>query len=192
MDNLLDLIYALGKHLGEKVTLRQLALEAEVPYTTAYRSINRNKGLFTFEKKSSAILCSLNTQDMIILSHLSLAERKKADDFCRKDKEISVIRADLPEGSYSAALFGSRAGGKHRKGSDIDIMIINKDGKKDISFSKHEMLFRIQVNPIFMSAKEFRHMLKEKDHNLADEIIRNHIILHGESYFWRTVLEDGT
>ncbi|MBU0535809.1 MAG: nucleotidyltransferase domain-containing protein [Nanoarchaeota archaeon] len=191
MDNLLDLVYVLGKHLGENVTLRQLALEAGVPYTTAYRAVKLNNSLFELEKKGSATLCSLNTKDMIILSHLSLAERKKADDFCRKNKEISVIRADLPEGNYSAVLFGSRAGGKHRKDSDIDLMVINKDGKKNIGFSKHEMLFKIRINPIFMTAKEFRHMLKEKEHNLADEVIKNHIVLHGESYFWRTVLEDG-
>ncbi|MBU0535800.1 MAG: nucleotidyltransferase domain-containing protein [Nanoarchaeota archaeon] len=181
----------MGKNLDNKITLRQLSKDAGVPYTTAYRAVNQNKEVFILERKGSVILCSLNLQDKITLSYLSLAERKKADSFCNKHKEISVIRKDLPEGDYAAALFGSRAEEKHRKESDIDIIVINKDGKKNISFSKNEMLFRIRINPIFMSIKEFQHMLKEKDHNLADEVMGNHIILHGEGYFWRTVLEDG-
>jgi len=191
MDNLLNLIYVLGKNMGNSLTLRQLSVEAGVPYTTANRVVKQNKGIFTLEKKGSSILCSLNINDRITLSYLSLAERKKADDFCQKNKEISVIRTDLPKGDYAAILFGSHAGGKNRKKSDIDIMVINKDGSKSISFSKHEMLFKLEINPIFMSSDEFRQMLEEKEHNLADEIIKNHIILCGEEYFWRMVLYGG-
>lgn len=191
MDNLLDLIYILGKNIGNPLTLRQLSKDAAVPYTTASRLIKEREKLFILEKKGSAILCSINLKDRIAASYLALAERKKADDFCRSSKEISVIRTDLPEGDYAAVLFGSRAAEKHRKESDIDILVINRDGRKNISFSKHGMLFRLKINPIFMSIGEFKHMLEEKGHNLADEIIKNHIVLHGEEYFWRIIFEHG-
>ena len=39
-------------------------------------------------------------------------------------------------------LFGSYAKGKETEKSDIDILVINKDGKKSISFSKHELLYQ--------------------------------------------------
>lgn len=191
MDNLLSLIYTLGKNIGNSLTLRQLSVDAGVPYTTANRIVKQNEGIFTLEKKGSSILCSLNIKDRITLSYLSLAERKKADDFCQKDKEMSVIRTDLPKGDYAAILFGSRAGGRNREKSDIDLMIINKDGSKSMSFSKNEMIFKLEINPIFMSANEFRQMLEEEERNLADEIIKNHIILYGEEYFWRIVLYGG-
>lgn len=191
MDNLLSLIRILGRNIGSQLTLRQLASDAAVPYTTANRLIKKNSSLFMLEKKGSSILCSLNTKDRIILSYLALSERRKAEDFYKKNKEAAVIKKDLPQGDYTAVLFGSRADENHRKESDIDIILINKDGRKNISFSKYALLFKIEINPIFMSAKEFGKMLKEDGHNLADEIIKKHIILYNEEYFWKLVLENG-
>lgn len=99
-----------------------------------------------------------------------------------------MIRSELPEGNRAVVLFGSRASEKAREKSDIDIVVINKDGKKDISFSKQEMLFKLEINPLFMARKEFTHMLTEKDHNLGHEIMNNHIILQGEECFWSAAL----
>ena len=35
-------------------------------------------------------------------------------------------------------------------------------GKKDLSFSKYELLFKKKINPIFINVKEFKNMLKDK------------------------------
>lgn len=191
MDNLLKLVYELGKNIGNPITIRVLSVYAKVPYTTANRLIKQNKELFIAEKKGNSILCSINTDDPITKNYLVLAERKKANSFCKKNKKISVIRTELPKEDYAAILFGSRAEEKQRKKSDIDLLILNKNGKKNISFSKHEMLFNVEINPLFMSKKEFKHMLAGKKHNLADEVIKNHIILHGEEYFWNIILKNG-
>ena len=188
MDNLLKMTYILGKNLGQTITMRQLSKEAGVPYTTARRTINSNSSIIITEEKGSSILCKLNTQHPLIRSYLALSERNAADDFCRKNKEISVIKSELPRASRAVVLFGSRASGKERVKSDIDLLVINNDGKKDISFSKQEMLFKLEINSLFMTGKEFKLMLNEEDHNLGHEIMRNHIILQGEEYFWSVAL----
>ena len=88
-------------------------------------------------------------------------------------------------------LFGSGAKGEDTEKSDIDLCVVNKEGKKNIKFSKFELLFKLEINPIYLKDKEFKHMLKEEEQNLAKEIIKKHIILYGEEYFWNLVWKNG-
>ena len=187
MDNLLKLVYALGQNLRDEIPIRQLSQEANVPYTTAYRLIKNNENLFLINKKGNIKLCSLNIKDNITKNYLILAERKQAESFMEKQPMFKILKKDLPRGDYCLILFGSRANETNREKSDVDLCIVNKDGKKNISFSKFELLYKLEVNPLFMLKMEFKSLLKEKEHNLGDEIIKKHIILYGEEYFWNLV-----
>jgi hypothetical protein len=70
-------------------------------------------------------------------------------------------------------------------------MVINKNGQNFISFKKFEMLYKIEVNSMFMTKKEFEEMLKDEEHNLGNEVIKKHIILYGEEYFWELIWKNG-
>ena len=190
MDNLLKLICTLGKNLNNEITIRQLSKESKVPYTTTYRLIKNNKEIFNINQKGNIKLCSLNFKDNITKNYLILSERKEADFFIKRQPQFKVLKEELPRGDYSLILFGSRAEGKNREKSDVDLCIINKDGKKNINFSKFELLFKLEINPIYLSNKEFKQMLREREQNLAKEIIKKHIILYGEEYFWNLVWEN--
>ncbi|MBS3095575.1 nucleotidyltransferase domain-containing protein [Candidatus Woesearchaeota archaeon] len=191
MDNLLRLMYILGKKFEDEITIRQLSVESKVPYTTAHRLIKNNEGLFVIKQKGNLKLCSLNFNDIITKNYLVLAERNESKRFLKKHPDFSTLKDDMPKEDFSLILFGSRAEEKNRDKSDVDVCVINKDGNKKVTFSKFEILFKLEVNPLYFSSKEFRHMLLDKDHNLAKEIIKNHIILHGEEYFWNLVFENG-
>ena len=191
MDNLLKLIQTLGKTLYNQIPIRQLSKESKVPYTTTHRLIKKNKDIFIINKKGNINLCSLNLKDSITKNYLILAERKEAESFFNKNPEFRVLKKELPKGGYSLILFGSRAEDKQREKSDIDLCVVNKDGKKNIKFSKFELLFKLEINPIYLKDKEFKHMLKEEEQNLAKEIIKKHIILYGEEYFWNLVWKNG-
>ena len=190
MDNLLKLVQASGKNINNQIPIRQLSKESKVPYTTAYRLVKNNRSLFDIAEKGNINLVSLNLKDSITKSYLILAERKEAESFAEKQPQFKVMKGELPKGDYSLILFGSRAEGKGREKSDIDLCIISKGGKKNVSFSKFELLFKLEINPIFLSGREFRQMLKEEGQNLAKEIIKKHIILYGEEYFWNLVWDD--
>ncbi len=183
-NTLLRLLWVLGKTLPESLTLRRMAKEAKIPYATAYRVVKRHESLFSIKRKGNIKLCSINLEDPILKHYLILAERQKAEEFIQKNHRIRIIRKELPEGDYACILFGSRADATHREKSDIDLCIINRDGKRNLSFSTHELIFKIEINPIYLKRTEFRQMLKEKTRNLAHEILSKHIILHGEEYFW--------
>lgn len=85
-------------------------------------------------------------------------------------------------------LFGSYAKGTEGKGSDIDLLIINKEGKKEMSLRKYEMLFQIKINPLFITPKEFREMLKDTEENVGKQALKYHIILNDAEKFWECVL----
>ncbi len=187
MDNLLKLIQTLGKNLHNQIPIRQLSKESKVPYTTTHRLIKNNEGIFIINRKGNIKLVSLNLKDNITKNYLILAERKEAESFLNINPEFKVLKKELPQEDYSLILFGSRAERKQRQKSDIDLCIINKDGKKNIKFSKFELLFKLEINPIYLKDKEFKQMLKEEGQNLAKEIIKKHIILYGEEYFWNLI-----
>lgn len=191
MDSLLKLINILGKNLDNQISIRQLSKDSNIPYTSTRRLIKENKGIFIINKKGNIKLISLNLKDNIIKNYLILSERKEAELFLNKNPKFKILKKDLPKGDYSLIIFGSRAEGKQREKSDIDLCIINKDGKRNIRFSKFELLFKLEVNPIYLTYKEFKYMLKEEEHNLANEIINKHVIIYGEEYFWNLIWKNG-
>lgn len=191
MVNLFSLVQVLGKNSGDEMTLRQLSKEAKVPYTTTLRLVGANKSLFMINKKGNIRLVSLNFEDRITKNYLIIAERKERDRFLKDQPMFDALVKDIPKGEYSLVLFGSRAEGANRPKSDVDLCIINKDGRRDVRFSKIELIYQLEVNPFYFTAKEFKQMLKDKEHNVGKEILKKHIILHGEEYFWNLAWDDG-
>jgi predicted nucleotidyltransferase len=186
MDNVLKLVNALGKHIGDELTLRELASIAKVPYTTANR-VMKSAGLFTLRKKGNIILCSLNTKDPITKSYLIIAERMAQKKFFMKNPGYKMIAKDLLESDLCVILFGSRAQENAREKSDVDICVITKtgkNGKKITGFSQFEMLYQLEVNALSFSEEEFIQMLKSEEENVAKQIMKKHILLYGETYFW--------
>ena len=187
MNNLSKICWILGKNISLELSIREISQKAAVPYTTAYRLINKNKELFKIREQAGVKFCSLKLEDKIIKNYLAIAEREKTEEHLKKYPELFQLKKNLPIGDYTLILFGSRASEKQREKSDVDLCIINKDGKKNINFSSFETLYRLEVNPIFFTKREFIQMLKEKEVNVGKEILKNHIILYNENYFWEVV-----
>ncbi|MBW2994861.1 helix-turn-helix domain-containing protein, partial [Candidatus Woesearchaeota archaeon] len=101
MDNLLKLLWVLGKHIPDSLTVRQLAKDAKVPYATAYRTIEKNKKLFIIIQKGNAKLCHLNLEDPITKNYLILAERQQAEDFLKNNPKLNILKKELPKGDYT-------------------------------------------------------------------------------------------
>ena len=125
MNNLLQLVYTLGRNMHQEIPLRQLSKEAGIPYATTYRLVAQNPVLFLINKKGNIKLCSLNRKDRITKQYLILAERFQADLFKRKNPSFKTLVRELPRGEYCIILFGSRAAGTEREGRDVDLFIVN-------------------------------------------------------------------
>jgi predicted nucleotidyltransferase len=186
MDNLLKMIQTLGKNLNNEIPIRQLSAESSQPYTSTHRLVEKNSQIFSINKKGNIKLVSLNRTDSIVKNYLIIAERKETESFISKDPRFKVLQDSIPKGDYSLILFGSRAERKNREKSDVDLCIISKQ-TPILKLDKFKLLYRLNTNPIFFKDTEFIQMLNERDQNLAKEILKKHIILYGEEYFWNLV-----
>lgn len=186
MDNKLKILRFLGKNIGASFTLRELSASLKIPYATFHREVSKTQDLIILDKKGSAILASLKSSPEA-KSYLAVSSYEEKKEFLIKSPVIRKISEELGSNEI-VLLFGSYAKGTQTAKSDIDLLIVNKKGEKSISFSKYELLFKIKINPIFVSQKEFTEMLKEKEENVGKQALKNHIILANEFQFWEMVL----
>ena len=49
--------------------------------------------------------------------------------------------------------------------------------------------FGVEINPMVSEPTNLLTMLKNKEHNVANEILKNKIILFGAEKFWELILE---
>jgi len=187
MDNKQKIINRLGKNPKKNYTMHELSIELKIPYASFYRTINSIMDLLVMEKVGNSKVITLNNQNKILKSHLAVSSDEERKDYLKKYPIIRKIYQELDTDNI-VILFGSYAKKTQTEKSDIDLLIINKDGKKSISFSKYELLFKLKINPIFITKKEFKLMLKEKEENVGKQALYDHIILNNPEEFWECVL----
>ncbi len=187
MDNKQKIINWLGKNPEKQFTMHELSLKLKIPYASFYRSVNEIRDLLTISKIGKSKVIKLNTQNKILKSYLAISSDEERKEYLNQYSIIKKIHNELNTEDI-VVLFGSYAKKKETEKSDIDLMIINKNGQKTIPFSKYEILFKIKINPIFITEKEFKLMLNQQQENVAKQALQNHIILNNPDKFWENVL----
>ena len=187
MDNYLKILLFLAKNREQKFTMHEISNLTKIPYATFFRTVQRMKNLIDFTKIGKATVIDLKENNLALNSHLSVASFQETEDYLEKNPIFKKISSELQKGIYSVLLFGSFAKGMQNSKSDIDLLIINKNGEKNLNFSKYETIFSKEINPIFVSEKEFKIMLSEKEENLGKQALKANVILHNPDYFWRLV-----
>jgi len=189
MDNWLKIVNFLGKNINRSFTIRALSLNSGVAYATTYRLIKRFSKYSTHLIKTvgRAETISLDPNSKTLINFLAISSQNEKLDYLLKKPLIKSINNKIFDKDI-VLLFGSYAKNKETEKSDIDLLIINKKGEKTISFKKEELLFNKKINPIFVSSKEFKEMLKDEEENVGKQALKNHIILRGFNKFWELVL----
>jgi len=187
MDNKNKIINYLGKNIKKNPTMHELSKILHIPYASFYRTVQQIKDLLITETIGKSKILKLNLENPIIKSHLIISSDEEEKEFLKKHLIIKKIINDLDTKDI-VILFGSYAKEKQTKKSDIDILVINKEGKKSLFFTKYELLYKKNINPIFITKKEFTKMLKDKNENIGKQALQNHIILNNPEEFWRIIL----
>ena|SRR3989338_2422112 len=187
MDNKLQIINYLGKNIGKRFTMHELSKLTNIPYASFYRVVQGMGDILNVETVGKAKTLCLKTENPVLKAHLTVSSDEERKEFLEKHPILRKISNELNTKSV-VVLFGSYAKGKETDKSDIDILIINQDGKKMLSFSKYETLFKKKINPIFVTREEFKEMLKDKDENVGKQALKGHIILNNPEEFWGLVL----
>ncbi|MBU0979696.1 MAG: nucleotidyltransferase domain-containing protein [Nanoarchaeota archaeon] len=187
MDNELKILLHLGKNMRESFTMHQLSRLLKIPYATFHRTIENMRDLLIIREVGKAKTITINKTNPVIRSYLAIASYQETKDYLTRHRLIKILAKDLNSNDV-VILFGSHAKGTQRKDSDIDLMIINKRGDRSISFSHFELLFRKEINPIFITPGEFRLMLGETQENVGNLAVKHHIVLNNPETFWRHAL----
>ena len=187
MDNTQKIINYLGKHKEEAFTMHELSKLTKIPYATFHRVIQSLQGILTTSKIGKSITLSLNYHNQVLKSHLAISSFEEKKDYLKFHPIINSIAQELNKDEI-VVLFGSYAKGLERESSDMDLLIINKSGKKTINFTKYETLFKKSINPIFVTEKEFVLMLNEPQENVGKQALKHHILLNNPESFWRLVI----
>ena len=182
MNNVLKIILYLAKK-NEEFTLLELSKLINTPYTSLYRTIKDMNDIIEINVKGKSKLVKIKWNE-ITKAYLIIASFEEKKEFIKKHQIIKRIEEKSKD---ITLIFGSYAKGMERKNSDIDIIVINKKGEKNIQFSDLELIYDIKINPLFFSEKEFLLMLKDKEENVGKQALKNHILLLGFSDFWRLV-----
>jgi predicted nucleotidyltransferase len=186
MDNNLKIINYLGKHSEEAYTMHQLSILLKIPYATFYRNINQMRDLLLVKNIGKAKALSLNLNNPVIKPYLIISSYEEAKDYLKNNKLIKLLHSEIRTNDI-VLLFGSYAENKQNDKSDIDLLVINKKGKKSFSLSSFELLHKKQVNPLFISEEEFKAMLRKPDENVGKQAKIKHIILNNPEAFWNLV-----
>lgn len=189
MDNKLKIINFLGKNAEKTFTMHELSKLTKIPYATFYRTIKTMADLIIKTTAGRATLVQINKQNKLTKHYLIISSKEEKDESLKKQLIIKKMTEELPAGEHALILFGSYAKGTQTAKSDIDIIIINKNGEREPDFSRYETLFRIQINAIYITYKEFITMLADNEENVGKQALKNHIILHNPELFWNLVYE---
>lgn len=187
MDNKLKIINYLGKNMRKTFTMHELSKILNIPYATFYRTIKLIAGLLVINTIGKSKTLKLNLNKPIIKSYLAIASDEEKKEYLKNQPIIRKIAHETQTDDI-ILLFGSYADNTQTKTSDIDLLIINKDGKRTISFKIHELLFKKRINPIFMTKREFQLMLRTPDENVGKQALKKHIVLKKPARFWDCVL----
>lgn len=183
MDNKLKIINKLGKNMEKSYTMHALSIELGIPYATFHRTIKQMEDIIVTENVGNATTIRLDAKNPIARPYLAIASDEERKEFLMNKPIIKKI-VDMIREDETAILFGSYAKGEETKTSDIDILVINSEGKRTASFTSLELLHKIKINAIYMTKLEFRQMLKEEGENVGKQALKYHIILKHPERFW--------
>jgi predicted nucleotidyltransferase len=211
----LKIIEIISKIPFEKLSvdkIRKLLIQEGVNanYATTYRKVDslKNQNILIKSMYGMSSEITLNLQSDNTLSLLSLIENSKSEEFFQNLKgnikiSLQEIKNDMAEiiEIRSVLIFGSYAKGKQKPDSDLDILILfepsklikNKNYEEDIKsgiisiLRTVELRSSLKINPIIVSIDENCEMILNQESNVGKEALLNHLILKGNTEYWRSI-----
>ncbi|RIH99931.1 HTH domain-containing protein [candidate division NPL-UPA2 bacterium Unc8] len=185
-------------------TINELATKTNISYSYVYRQIEelKDKKIIVVDQRSNRKYCRPNYENPEVKTSFVKISNQIAEDFLKKrdkvffvaEKLLSVLPKKTDFNLLSVVLFGSLAKGTDFKKSDIDLFILIPSKKKYDEIIDMECValskgFGVEINPLVSEPTNLLTMLKDKEHNVAKEILKNKVILFGAEKFWELILE---
>jgi len=168
----------------EPLSILQISDRLRADYKNTFQAINSCPDIIIKDKKGNTSFIEIKLSPN---PKIYSVESKRTQEFLEKNKQMKLLREDVISLNYPffiVLVFGSFAKKTNTARSDIDICIIS-DNKGKIK----ELISKLRLLPLKLeihefTTEEFESMLKQKSPNIANEIIKNNIILYGaENYY---------
>ena len=149
-------------------------------------------------KVGPSALCSLNLGEygtVLMLCQLEAGKMKKMyqghkalkgllDRFVEESNQANTV--------HFAAVFGSYAKGTAKEKSDVDLLVVVEDRKKETVSrvaNTLSMAHAVELNAVVLDKKLFQSMLTFKDVNVGKETLKHHVVVYGCERFFEYVRE---
>jgi len=200
-DKIIKLFY---DDVYSEFTINELATKTGISYSYVHRQVKEleDRDILIVTQRTNRKYCKPNYNNPEVKTSFINVSNRIAEDFLKKrDKIFFIVEkllAVLPKKTdfnlLSIVLFGSLAKGTDSKKSDIDLFILvpsktQYDEIIDMECVALSKVFGVEINPIISEPKNLLSMLKDKEHNVAKEILKNKIIFFGAEKFWELILE---
>lgn len=182
------------KDISKEYSIKELADQLKKPYVKVHSSIQRMIKRNIIKKKvlGKSHYCRFDYKNNLDIA--CFVESQKARDFTNNNKPVKIfldnLKNKLTFPDYSLVIFGSFAKNTQIKNSDLDLAIITSKQnlrKTELIINALAKIINIQIHSVEFSYKDFIEMLKSKELNVAKEIIKNHIIIHGCEQFYESI-----
>lgn len=184
--------------LNESFSIRFIAQSIKQSYRIVYETVQKLvKKKFLLEKKHGKIK-SYQINIYIDPKQLAIVEYYRANEHLQHFKTIRIIineirkRIKIPY--YTLILFGSYVNKKHVKKSDIDILVIlpvrDMIEKVEKIINHYAETYNYPIHCVVISYESFVEMLKNKKQlNVANEVLKKHIIFEGAENYYNLLKE---
>ena len=184
IENLLKIVEVLGTDIFTGYNINQASRLSKIDVATTFRTLKEmeKKGETLKEKKGNNIFYRLNLKNASALKYCELAAIEKRKAFLLENPEIFIKISKLKGLADAIILLGSFARGE-KKPRDIDVLLLSV---RKPEVKRIEDMKDMRISPIYMRFGEFKEKLKTKD-RVVREIIKDGIVLWGESIYWELI-----
>lgn len=172
-------------------SINEIAKRINSDYKLIYINVEKleKAGLISVKKLGNRNQCEIT--DNFNFQVLKVEEEKKRD--LLKNQNFKIINERLKQIKnpfFIFLVFGSYAKKTQKKGSDIDLCFITDDKKINGKIHQIVNLLPLDIHLLDFTVEEFQKMLKTKEDNVGQEIIKNNIILYGKENFYGLIKND--
>lgn len=143
-------------------------------------------------------LCSLNLDEYNTVLMLCGLESWKAKEMYACHKPLKVLLEQFVAESkqyntvHAVVIFGSYAKGTAKEKSDVDLLVVVEDRKREsVSRIANTLTLShsVELNTVVLDKKLFQEMLTEKGINVGKEALKYRIVIYGCENFFELVRE---
>ena len=188
MNNNLKVLKLFVDNKDKSYTIKKVAEALKINYKIVYEEIMKleKDELIKITKHGNAKVCVFNYKYHSKI--VEIEDIRKQELFKNKDIKLIYNRIkEIKSPFYSLILFGSYANKTSQKGSDIDLCLITDNYETNKEVQSILGITPINIHLQDFISKHFLLMLKSKELNIGNEIVKNNIVLYGIESFYKIV-----